>query len=65
MVLSAYTSLLNGKTQADAKGMFVDAVRKWPLYGSSFFEVKVPLSSNHPIMLNKANKATNPNKTNN
>jgi len=39
-ILSAYTSLLNGKSPADAKAMFVDAVRKWPFYGSSFFHVK-------------------------
>ena len=41
VVLSAYTSLLNGKSQSDVKSMFVDTLRKWPLFGSSYYTVKV------------------------
>ena len=41
IVLSAYTSLLNGKSQSDAKAMFLDSLRKWPLFGSAYFPVKV------------------------
>jgi len=50
-VLSAYTSLLNGKSQADAKAMFIDAVRKWPFYGSSFFFVKQSFDTSIPESL--------------
>jgi len=41
VVLSAFTSLLNGKTQSDAKAIFVDSLRKWPLFGSAHFTVRV------------------------
>ena len=40
-MLSAFTSLLNGKTQSDAKAIFVDSLRKWPLFGSAHFTVRV------------------------
>jgi hypothetical protein len=53
VVLSAYTSLLNGKSQADVKGMFLDSLRRWPLFGAAFFPVKVraPLHALWPCVL--------------
>ena len=46
--LSAYATLLSGKSQADAKAIFIDTVRKWPHYGSTFFQVKQTFEPKFP-----------------
>lgn len=50
-ILSAYTSLLNDKSPAQAKAIFIDVVRKWPFYGSSFFLVKQNFEASMPESL--------------